>query len=225
MLNQLFKLRTDFSVICWSLFLSIFSSGFVRQAYCENFCQPVQPCFSVQPLIEAKSGYFFFSGSEMRKVYNHGGWDVQLSSSYPVWDTTDKLSLNIYGSVEYFHCSGKSLQGDQKTSVWAIPVNIGLKPVIVISPEVQYYVTLGPRYFYIHQHNNSSFVDRNRSRNGIGFFVNTGFDFILWRHFLIDIFGEYSYAKTRFHPGKSGVFSRDVQISGFTFGVGLGYAF
>lgn len=204
---------------------SLLSFSFFTPGYGDEIANKNTFCSYAQPLIEAKAGYFFFSGSQMRDVYKHGGWDVQLSSSYPVWSPMEKLDFNVYGAVEYFQCQGRSLQGNQSTTLWAIPVNLGLKTSLVIKPKVQYYFTLGPRYFYIHQHNNSSYVDRNKSRNGVGLFVNTGCNFILSNHFLIDLFGEYSYATTHFHTKKQNVYTRNIQISGFTFGGGLGYAF
>ncbi len=181
--------------------------------------------YNFQPLIAAKAGYFFFSNSTMRKVYDNGGWDIQLSASYPIYNLNERLGLNVYAALEYLHCTGKSTQGGQKTILYEIPVNVGIQPVILITPEVQYFFSLGPRYFYIHQHNNSPYLDKNNSRNGIGLFVNTGFNFFPCDHLLVDVFGEYSYAKTHVDSRKTGVYSTNTQISGFTFGGGLGYAF
>jgi len=174
----------------------------------------------VQPSIEFKAGYFFFASSKMRDVYNQGGIDLQLCGAYPIWK-----GLEIYGSVEYLERSGHSLSSHRKTSLWEIPVNLGLKPVITICEQVQWYFTLGPRYFYVHQHNDSPYVNRNEGKSTVGMFANTGFNFIFWKHLLLDVFGEYSYGKIHFHTSKLGVQTRDLQIGGFTFGGGLGYAF
>ena len=161
----------------------------------------------------------------MRKIYDRGGLDIQLCASYPIWHLANRWTLNVYGAAEYFYRSGTSINGHQKTSLWSVPINVGLKPAYAICTNLQYYFAIGPRYFYVHQHNHSSYVYKNKSRNGIGFFVNTGFDYILYDHFLIDVFGEYSYATAHFHSGKSTVYTKNMQIGGFTFGVGLGYAF
>jgi hypothetical protein len=174
----------------------------------------------VQPVLEVKGGYFFFSDAKMRKIYNKGGLDLQISGSYPIWRW-----LQIYGSVEYLERHGRSLHGHQKTSIWEIPVSLGLKPVITICPKVQYYFTLGPRYFFVHQHNDSSYVNRNIGRSGIGGFVNTGFAFFPLHHLLVDVFGEYSYERVHVHSSKTNVYGRNIQVGGFSFGVGLGYAF
>lgn len=160
----------------------------------------------------------------MRKVYDRDGLDIQLCTSYPLGNLNSRWSFNAYGAVEYFHRSGKSINGDQKTSVWSIPINIGLQPVYVINANMQYYFAIGPRYFYIHQHNDSPFVHNNRSKKGLGCFINTGFNY-LWGPFAIDIFGEYSYAKIHFYSENPSIFTRNIQVGGFTFGGGLGYSF
>lgn len=200
------------------LFLSLLAMSLTVSA------APESCCFS-QPLFEVKTGYFFFSNAKMRKVYNRNGLDIQLCASYPLWNLTNRCTLNGYGAVEYFYRSGNSVNEHQKTSLWSLPVNIGLKPVYVVHANMQCYFAIGPRYFYLHQHNKSSYVYKNKSRNGLGFFVNTGFNYLLCDHFVIDIFGEYSYAKTHFHGGTSRVYTRSIQIGGFTFGGGLGYGF
>ena len=180
-------------------------------------CQKVD---SEQPVLEVKVGYFFFSDSKMRKVFNEGGLDVQLCGSYPIYRW-----LHIYGSVEYLERHGRSLHGRQKASIWEVPLSLGLKPVIKIYPKVRYYFTLGPRYFFVHAHNKSSFVDRKINQNGLGGFVNTGFNFLPLPHLLIDVFGEYSYKRMDFHHSKSHVHGRTIQVGGFALGLGLGYAF
>jgi len=179
---------------------------------------------SAQPIVEAKAGYFFFSDSKLLKIYDKGGLDVQLSATYPLWNLCSNWTLNAYGSLEYFQRSGKSLHDHQKTSLWSIPVNAGIKPVYTFNNCLQYYFAIGPRYFYIHQHNNSSYVFKNRSRNGLGIFINTGLNYFLCDNLLLDIFGEYSYGKVHFHGG-SRVYTRRTQIGGYTFGGGIGYEF
>ena len=177
-------------------------------------------CHTFHPTLEVKGGYFFFSDSKMRKIFNEGGADVQLSSSTPIWKW-----LQIYGSVEYLERHGKSLNGGQKTRIWEVPLSLGLKPVIAISSKAEYYFTLGPRYFFVHQHNDSHYVDKEVNGNGLGGFVNTGFNFYPTTHFLVDIFGEYSYKRMHFKSSKHHVYGGNVQVGGFAFGIGLGYAF
>lgn len=174
----------------------------------------------IQPTIEFKAGYFFFADGKMRKIYNEGGLDLQIAGSYPIWKW-----MQIYGSVEYIERHGRSLNSHQKTRIWQYPISLGLKSVAKICKSTQYYLTIGPRYFFVHTHASSSHVDKTMNQNGIGGFAGTGFNFLPTDHLLIDVFGEYSYCKLHFHPHKKHVYGRSIQVGGFAFGAGLGYAF
>lgn len=196
-----------------------YESDNCNSARTECFQEPDSCCYP-GPIIEAKVGYFFFTDSKMRKIYDQGGVDVQLTGTYPIWK-----NLQFYGSVEYLRKSGRSLNDHQRTSIWQVPVNIGLRSVYTFCEQIQSYITLGPRYFYIHQHNDSSFVPKNKARSGVGMFVNTGLNYVFCNGFLLDLFGEYSYARIDFHNSKNNVHGRRIQVGGFTFGMGLGYAF
>lgn len=58
--------------------------------------------------------------------------------------------------------------------------------------------------------------------------MNTGFLVDIGNHFTMNIFGEYSYKKLRFHSEKSETFKyivKSVQLGGITLGVALGYFF
>ncbi len=212
--------------ICPSIFVlltALSAHGFSDEQESSSYKEPNvtnSETNQAQPTLEIKGGYFFFSDAKMQKVYNEGGLDVQVSGSYPVWRW-----LQIYGSVEYLERHGKSLGGHQKTRIWEVPLSLGLKPVITICQKMQYYLTLGPRYFFVQAHHSSSYVDRNMSQNGLGGFVNTGFNFFPCDHLLVDVFGEYSYKRMHFHSYRTNSYGESVQVGGFTFGAGLGYAF
>jgi hypothetical protein len=178
------------------------------------------PFPNAKPLIEGKLGYFFFAGSKMRSVYSQGGVDVQLSGTYPI-----KSWLQLYASAEWFQKSGKSRGAHKSTQIWAVPLSLGLRPVVTICSQVQYYLTVGPRCFFFHAHNFSNFVNKTLNQSGIGGFASTGFYFYPWRHFVIDLFGEYSYMRIKCYASKKNTYTRTVQAGGFTFGAGLGYAF
>ena len=173
-----------------------------------------------KPLLEVKGGYFLFSDSKMRKIYDRGGIDVQLSTSCPIWKW-----LQMYASIEYMQIEGRTLGGHEKTKIWEVPLSLGLQPVAVISPTVHYYLTIGPRYFFVHQHNYSHYLSKNVGNNGLGGFVNTGFYFFPCKHLLLDVFGEYSYKRMHFHSHKSHVYGEKTQVGGFVFGLGIGCVF
>jgi len=173
------------------------------------------------PWLEIKPSYFFFSASPMNDIYDDGGFEIQGSLSVPFCNY-----LDLYGSIGYREAWGRALNTCEKTSLTVIPVDIGLKPVFNFCERFYYFFAIGPRYFYFHQHNNSPYVDCIINGNGVGLFVNTGFNILISECLLLGIFGEYSYEKKSICPHMPNVFSNgSVQIGGFAFGLSVGYAF
>jgi len=200
--------------ISFSIFVlltALSANGFASNQY--NLCPE-------KSAINITGGYFFFSDAKMRKIYDQGGLDVRVTGSFPIG-----RCFHLYGSVEYLEKYGRSLNAHQKTKIWEVPLSLGLKTVVPLSQKIQYYLTLGPRYFFVHAHNNSSFVDRNMSQNGLGGFANMGFTYCTCRHLLVDVFGEYSYGRMHFHSSTTNSFGQSVQVGGFAFGGGLSYVF
>lgn len=171
-------------------------------------------------LVEAKIGYFFFSDPKLRRIYDQGGLDFQLSGSLTLWRW-----LQFYTSLEYFQKQGRSLHLHERVRVWSLPVSWGLKGIVFMSAASQYYLAIGPKYFYFHIHDNSSYAGKVLNQSTVGGFVSTGFNFFPMKHLSIDLFGEYSYAKIHCHPHKKHIYGETAQTGGFTFGAGLGYIF
>jgi len=177
------------------------------------------PCLT--PWFEIKPSYFFFAASPMNDIYNHGGFEIQGSASAPLCK-----HLDIYSSAGYRKAWGHALNTCEKTSLSVIPIDIGLKPIFNFCERFYYSFAIGPRFFYFHQRNNSPYVDCSISNAGVGFFANTGFNVLLADHFVLGIFGEYSYEKKTIYPTKPNVYSNgSLQMGGFAFGISLGCAF
>ena len=170
--------------------------------------------------LEVKPGYFFFAQQTLRKIY-HGGFEIQGSATYPLYKM-----IALYGSLGYVQVQGKSLHGDQKTSLFQIPFDVGLRAIAHVNKYADCYLSIGPRYFYFHQHNDSTDVNRNIRQNGLGFFINAGCNFIAYDRFLLGIFGEYAFEQKSFKSDIPYVYGRkNVQIGGFTVGASLGLEF
>lgn len=172
-----------------------------------------------RPLIEAKAGYFFFTDSHTSDIYNRGGVDFQVSGRYPLYQC-----FHLYGSIEYLEKSGTSLNIHEKTSLWATPLSLGVQALFPMQANIDYYVTLGPRYFFVHVRNGSSFVPNSAKAKGLGGFVNTGLLWTFCERFTLGIFGEYSYKRLGF-PSSSLALGRSMQVGGMTFGGEIGYRF
>ncbi len=186
-----------------------------------KICETQKWCYSDR-LIEAKVGYFFFADSKMSDIYPNGGIDVQLSSSYPIWKW-----LQIYASVEYYEKNGETKNTGYSARIQALPISLGLRSLFWISNTTQYYLGIGPRYLFAWSHNSSPYLVKNLDQNGIGGFVNTGFNFfpLPESNFVIDLFAEYSYVQLDFHTERTNIYGESAQLGGLTFGLGLGYGF
>ena len=184
-------------------------------------CTVTQYASDVTPWLEIKPSYFFCAASPMNTIYNSGGFEIQGSGTAPLCNY-----LAFYGSIGYRKVWGNALSTCEKTSLTVIPIDIGLKPLFNFGERFYYFFAMGPRFFYFHQRNNSPYVDCVINGGGLGLFVNTGVNVLLADHFLLGIFGEYSYEKDTIYPKRQNVFSNgSMQIGGFACGVSLGYAF
>lgn len=189
---------------------------------CLLFISPLLHAVDITPWLELKPSYFFFVDDPFNDVYDDGGFEIQGSLSCPVCSW-----LDLYGSIGYRKAWGNALNTCEKTSVTIVPVDIGLKPVFNFCDTFYYFFAIGPRYFYLHQHNSSTEVPCIINDNSVGLFINTGFNFVLCDHFLLGIFGEYSYEPVSsccVYPNN--VYSTgNTQVGGFAFGISLGYLF
>lgn len=181
-----------------------------------------------QGQIEFKGGYFIFQNSKLKRIYNSGAWDIQLSGSYPLSRCFDQCSLwkrfDLYGSVEYLHADGKSLTEHERTTFRAYPISLGLKAYLPLRCGLRFYSTLGPRYVFVNQKNHSDIVPNAKGSN-IGGFINVGVTYSSCNKIFLDAFTEYSYVKVHFKPHHGNVVGRTIQVGGFCFGLGAGYYF
>jgi len=169
---------------------------------------------------EFKIGYFRFSDHKLREVYDNSKLDLQLALSWPIWE-----HINAYGAIEYIGGEGRSLGGHNKTTLTIVPMSLGVKYVIPIATdEFDYYFTVGPRYYFVHQNNHGP-VDHNLNRNGLGGFVGTGFIYHFSDSLGIDAFAEYSYKRFHFESSKQNISGHALQVGGIALGGGLGYFF
>jgi hypothetical protein len=150
--------------------------------------------------IELKLGYFRFGDSHLRKVYHQDALDTQLTVTGPLWKW-----LNLYAGINYISREGRTRPKHHYTKITIIPLSLGLRGIVNVAHDVDYYLTLGPRYFSVQQTHHST-------RNTFGGFINTGFLLHFRENLFIDFFSEYSQ-------------SISPQVGGLTIGGGLGYQF
>ena len=170
-------------------------------------------------IIEAKFSYFDFSSHQLRKIYHNGGINYELAASMPVW-----YGLNIWAAADYFSKDSHSLGGHQKTEIRIIPLTLGLKYIYAIK-NFSLYVGTGFRYFFVRTRNHSHYVDHKISRSGLGGVVEGGALYLFAKHFVLDVFGSYSFKKLHTHTSRHAVYTHGEQVGGWNVGGGIGYKF
>lgn len=170
--------------------------------------------------VDAQAGYFIFTNDTMRDVYDKGGFKVAVSATYPLQDI-----WNLYASLGFIGAWGKSTHFHQNTNFWQIPLDVGIKPLFCVCENVDWYIALGPRFFYAHQHNKSEYVSKSLGKAGVGLFVKSGFDFYRCCDFSFNVFGEYSYQPIKPSSSKHDTYRKTIDVGGFAIGGGVGYTF
>jgi hypothetical protein len=179
----------------------------------EMICRPLYGNFILN---EFKMGYFRFGDRILRHMYDKGVLDLQLSSSFRAWKP-----LYVYAAAEYIGADGRTIARRRKTQVRLVPLSLGIQYIQLITFDLKYYLTLGPRLFYFHQKNHSNGSSINKW--GCGGFINTGFMYHISENIIIDFFGEYSYKRMHFKNGRTNFGGNSLQVGGMTLGAGLGY--
>jgi len=169
----------------------------------------VIPEEKIGPLLtELKFGYFRFGDRTMRHIYDRETFDVELVATFRLYDP-----LFLYTAAGCVPKHGRFHHNRKKTFVIIVPVSVGAQFDWKIVYDLNYYITLGPRYFFVHQS-----IDRGptANRSGYGGFVNTGFQYYLDERVIFDFFGEYSY-------GRAHLYKHHSDVGGLTIGGGIGY--
>lgn len=160
-------------------------------------------------LTEYKLAYFRISDRKMRHIYDKGLLDMQLTSSFCFWKP-----LYVYTGIEYIGANGRVPKTHEKRKIRMVPVSLGVQYIQPITFDFKYYLTMGGRYFFVHQWNHSTRL----THHGLGGFANTGFLYHLSEHVVVDFFGEYSYKRMHFHK-----LGGSTQVGGLILGAGVGY--
>ena len=182
-------------------------------------------------ILEARASYFYPTAKEFRNIYHNAGVDYQLTGSFPVYYGNDVWlqGLDVWAAVDYFHKTGHTTGLHDKTSIRIVPITLGLKyffPALGTKIPVNFYIASGMKYFFVHTHNDSSFLKKNVNKSGMGGVFEAGFTTTFVKHLVLDVFAAYSL-KTLSAPSisKPVVETTSFNISNLNVGLGLGYKF
>ena len=169
---------------------------------------------------EVKAGYFYPTGDTFRKIYSGGGiYGGELSM--PICDP-----LDVWISGSYFTRKGSSINLHHHTRIDLIPLAIGLKYYVPWNC-IDFYVGAGFQYTHLKTYDDSPFVIHEVEKWWFpGGIAKVGAIIDLECNWFLDFFIDYSFLKMDFHKTHHGRVERHkADLSGWTFGVGLGYNF
>lgn len=189
---------------------------------CQDPCCQDPCCFDsccIDILLEFRAAYFHPTGSRFDDIYGGSGI-YNLELSVQTW-----CDLYTWLSVGYLRESGRSLGLKTKTTFQMVPLGIGLKYLFTCSC-FNPYVGAGLGVTWMDVDNKTKFA-HDVDKWGVGGVFKVG---SLWNFcdcWFLDIFIDYTYMCIDFHGTKSDpfVFRNDADISGFSFGGGIGYRF
>ena len=181
-------------------------------------------------IIEFRPNYFHPLSSHFRTLFS-GGIDYQLTISCPVYwgENAWMRGINIFAAGDYYSRNGHSTFMKNKTSISIVPVTLGLKyffPALGDPIPVTFYVASGMKYYFVHTHNKSHFVQKNIHVNGMGGMVESGVIAVFREHLVFDLFVSGSF-KTLGPPSVSGSSSKGsrLNVSSINAGGGIGYKY
>ncbi|WP_420421119.1 hypothetical protein [Simkania sp.] len=167
--------------------------------------------------LEGKGSYFLSTNHRFRSIYGGAGL-YRIETNIQIWN-----DLYAWANAGYMYASGDSSRGNH-THLHLVPVSGGVSyfwKVGSVSP----YVGVGPILAYSHISNHATGVTRNQDGFGGGFVVKTGANFYFYQSLFVDVFTDYSFIRVAYHHSDKRTTHHKGDLSGFNFGLGLGYRF
>lgn len=173
--------------------------------------------FSIKP------GYFFIQDGDMKQFFGMGGFSLRGEFDYML-----RGPLLIWVDGGYYQETGTAVGGSQALQLQVGTVTLGLKWKIDFSSWGAFYAGIGPRLFLMKIQNDSPFVRGEDNAFGVGGGFDAGFWIFpipQWKNLFLDFYADYSHKEIHVDPDEVSSIDNDINLSGFTAGVGLGFRF
>lgn len=184
---------------------------------------------ALDTLFEANAAYFYPTDPQFRKIYSGGGI-YRLKTCTQVWE-----QFYPWISIGVFSKSGSSIGEGDKTRITIVPLGFGFKYLPLFDRFFRPYLEVGGLASYVHIHDYSPYVVKKNSRVGAGGIIKIGLLTYLAKFFFLDFFCDYSFMKVNFNTSYKeerhhGADNKEVthhraDLSGFSFGGGIGFSF
>ncbi len=197
------------------------------------FCISITtPAYASRYFAEAKIGYFRPFSDTLRDIYSDGWANYELEISYtpfcvcdPCWWT----NFYAWGGYNYLYDKGETRSGvnDDVTDIQIYSFSLGLKYFQPMPCCTELYAGAGLRYFILRIDNRDNTVDRRERANGLGGVFSLGFIVRPYRCFTMDFFTDLAvkhFDESEFTKQNNEV-EKSIDVTGITFGVGVGIVF
>jgi len=180
------------------------------------------PLFFLQAhgnFLELRASYFYSINSRFQDIYS----GASLNSIETTILTQKKQSL--WASLGFLYASGNSIGNDDKTQLYALPLNFGIKYFFFKSC-AQPYLGIGIASIpFSRIHNHSYYVSHHQYGWGIGGIVKSGLILYKNESRLFNFFLDYTYLKMSYNHTNKIVITHKGNLNGISTGLGLGFFF
>ncbi|MDJ0652402.1 MAG: OmpW family outer membrane protein [Simkaniaceae bacterium] len=172
---------------------------------------------SKEILLEGKGSYFISKNKLFRDIYGKTGL-YRIETNIQTWK-----DLYTWSSLGYLYARGYSTQ-KTKTDFQLVPFSVGASYLCKYGNWTPY-IGIGPTLAYCYVNNQSNYVTRHQPGWGIGFLTKLGFFAHVHKSVFLDFFADYSFMMAKFRYGEQLTERYKVDLSGYSFGAGLGLRF
>jgi len=194
----------------------IFFRGFCASLFIICFCG-THRVNAREILVEGKASYFLSTNHRFRDIYGGAGL-YRLETNIQVW-----RDLYAWVDLGYMYASGHSSLGAH-THLHLVPLSGGISYLFKLGC-LQPYLGAGPIVAYSYIHNSSSGVTRHQDGWGGGVLGKVGTLAYFTDRLFFDFFADYSFIRISYHHSDKRTIHHKGDLSGFSFGAGLGYKF
>jgi hypothetical protein len=193
-------------------------------------------CTAREYSIEGRAAYFYPTSDRFREIYSGGGiygleFDAQIWKRLFIWGEVDYFSKSGRTDIDFGSITNASVNcclkncKEERTHVRIVPCSVGLKYYFNKDP-VQFYLGAGVLASYLHTEVHSETLVKGRGKWGWGGAFKSGLLCHVTPSFFIDFFTDYRLVEVHLHrPHDKKVITHHADLSGFSFGGGLGYLF
>lgn len=170
--------------------------------------------------LQLRGAGFYPEDHLMRRVYEDVSDEYELEIGF-----FRNPCFSPWFNISYFEEKGHSTCRKKHTEIISHSLSIGIKRYYSFRECCKPYFGVGIGAGYVKFYDRAFYVDKNISKWGPLIIAKSGVQCDLGCRFFIDLFADYSYNPINGGKCKKGIKTRDVNIGGLKFGLGIGYHF